>query len=284
MLLEALYVFMSSSKIHVLFMKRQQQCNPHKQPLELQKLSDTRWVCRYAAVNAICRTFDSILLTVEEVADASVNEYSQAVEARGLYHQIKSFSFLVTLITFDQILECTKQLSDSLQSNSMDLSRASELVDATKSLLTRYRSDDHWKVVYDQTTNLHDIIVEFTSRRRKRSALLNDSVIYETTGSRETPSAIEELKTKPLLDHELNDRFQKQNTSILKGISALTPTTSDFLCLADLEPFTEQYGVTITENQLKVEVNLVKQLQTLTLESVISYLQSCHQHTQSSSN
>uniref|UniRef100_A0A1X7VPB6 DUF4371 domain-containing protein n=1 Tax=Amphimedon queenslandica TaxID=400682 RepID=A0A1X7VPB6_AMPQE len=51
-LLEALYVFMSSSKIQVLFMKRQQQSNHHKQPLELQKLSDTR-VCRYAAVNAI---------------------------------------------------------------------------------------------------------------------------------------------------------------------------------------------------------------------------------------
>ena len=87
-LLEALYVFVSSSKIHVLFVKKQHQCNPHKQPIELQKLSDTRWVCRYAAVNAVCCTYDSLLLTVEEVADSSVREYTQAVEARGLYHQI----------------------------------------------------------------------------------------------------------------------------------------------------------------------------------------------------
>ena len=49
-LLEALYVFVSSSKIHVLFMEKQHQCRPHDQPLELQKLSDTRWICRYAAV------------------------------------------------------------------------------------------------------------------------------------------------------------------------------------------------------------------------------------------
>ena len=70
-LLEALYVFVSSSKIHVLFMNKQHQCNPHKQPLELQKLSDTRWVCRYAAVN-VCRTYHSLILTVEEVADSSV--------------------------------------------------------------------------------------------------------------------------------------------------------------------------------------------------------------------
>ena len=38
-LLEA--VFVSSSKIHVLFMKKQRECNPQQQPLELQKLSDT---------------------------------------------------------------------------------------------------------------------------------------------------------------------------------------------------------------------------------------------------
>ena len=63
-LLEALYVFVSSSKIQVLFMKkRQHQCNPHKQPLELQKLSDTHWVCRYATVNSVCQTYDSLTST-----------------------------------------------------------------------------------------------------------------------------------------------------------------------------------------------------------------------------
>ena len=72
-------------------MKSQQQCNPGQQPLELQKLSETRWVCRYAAVNAVCRTYNSLILTVEEVADSSVTEYSQAIEARGLCDQIKSF-------------------------------------------------------------------------------------------------------------------------------------------------------------------------------------------------
>ena len=140
-LLEALYVFVSSSKIHVLFMDKQHQCRPHEQALELQKLSDTRWVCRYAAVNAVCRTYDSIILTVEEVAISSVNEYTQAIEARGLLHQIKSFSFLLSLITFDRILTSTKQLSDNLQCSSIDLSRATELVVATKHLLTDYRSD-----------------------------------------------------------------------------------------------------------------------------------------------
>ena len=179
-------------------MKKQHQCNPHKQPIELQKLSDTRWVCRYAAVNAVCCTYDSLLLTVEEVADSSVRECTQAVEARGLYHQIKSFSFVVALITFDRILMCTKQFSDSLQSTSVDLSQASELVLATKSLLSQYRSNNYWEKVYDQATRvaeLHNIAVQVTTRRRKRPTYLNDSVVFETTGSRESLSTREEFKT-----------------------------------------------------------------------------------------
>ena len=55
-LLEALYIFVPSSKIHVLLMDKQRQCRPHEQALELQKLRDTHWVCQYAAVNAVCRT------------------------------------------------------------------------------------------------------------------------------------------------------------------------------------------------------------------------------------
>ena len=280
-LLEALYVFVSSSKIHVLFMNKQHQCNPHKQPLELQKLSDTRWVCRYAAVNAVCRTYDSLILTVEEVADSSVSEYTQAIEARGLYHQIKSFSFVVALITFDQILTCTKQLSDKLQSTSIDISRASELILATKSLLLQYRSDEYWGKVYDYATRvagLHNIAVEVTTqpKRRKRPAHLRDSVVYECTGSKENPSVRDEFKTQlyfPVLDQFLQD----QNNSILRGISACTPTASNFLCLNDLQAFSEKYGIAGTS--LEVEVNLVKQLGLTTkLDSLVAfrkYLHSC---------
>ncbi len=98
-LLEALYVFVSTSKVHVIFVENQKQLHPDKQPLELQKLSDTRWVCRYAAVNAVCRTFDSLLLTVEKVAESQ--DAKKSIEARGLLYQLTSFLFLVSLITFD---------------------------------------------------------------------------------------------------------------------------------------------------------------------------------------
>ncbi len=86
---------MSTSKVHVVFIEKQLLLHPGKQPLELQKLSDTRWVCRYAAVNAICHTYDSLLLTIAEVAESF--DSLKSIEARGLYHQIKSFSFIISL-------------------------------------------------------------------------------------------------------------------------------------------------------------------------------------------
>ena len=46
LLLESLYVFISTTKAHVIFMEQQSKLHPDTQPLQLQRLSDTRWACR----------------------------------------------------------------------------------------------------------------------------------------------------------------------------------------------------------------------------------------------
>jgi len=81
---------------------------PDKQPRQLKKLSDTRWACRYSAINAICYTFDALLVTLEDISSGS--DHSKAVEARGLLHKVKNFKFLLSLIIFDCVLSCTNSL------------------------------------------------------------------------------------------------------------------------------------------------------------------------------
>ena len=61
------HVFISTTKAHVIFMCKQIKMCPDKQPRQLQKLSDIQWLCRYPAASAICYTYDSILLTTEDV-------------------------------------------------------------------------------------------------------------------------------------------------------------------------------------------------------------------------
>ena len=268
LLLEALYVFIPTPKVHVIFIEKQKHLHPGKQPLELQKLSDTRWVCHYAAVNAVCRTFDSILLTVEEVSESQ--DVQKSIEAKGLYHQIASFSFLIFLVTFDRILMCTKQLSDQLQSSSLDLSSASELVLATISLLREYRSNSYWKKLYDyalDVAKLHDIAIDQPAgrrRKRKRSSQLEDSLLLETVGSRDPASTSEEYMCHfyyPILDKflaELMKRFDDKNVVVMKGVASCTCTPSSFifLSLSELTEFAEVYG--IETGALEVECDLLK--------------------------
>ena len=55
-LMETLYVFVSSAKVHTVYTHQQSLLHPNKPVHQLQRLSDTRWACRYFAVEAVCST------------------------------------------------------------------------------------------------------------------------------------------------------------------------------------------------------------------------------------
>ena len=52
-----------------IYLQQQSELHPTKQVWQLQRLSDTRWACRYMAVDAVCSRFDSILATLEIIKD-----------------------------------------------------------------------------------------------------------------------------------------------------------------------------------------------------------------------
>ena len=56
--------FMSTTKAHDIFMHKQIELNPGKQPRQLPKVSETRWAYRYRTVNSICFTLDAIIETL----------------------------------------------------------------------------------------------------------------------------------------------------------------------------------------------------------------------------
>ena len=87
-----------------------------------------------------------MLATLQEIREGT--DSVKAVEATGLYHQVATFSFIVSLVTFDKILQCTKNLSDQLQSSSIDLACAADLVLTTKTTLEEYRSESFWAKVF----------------------------------------------------------------------------------------------------------------------------------------
>ena len=106
---------------------------------------------------------------------------------------------------FDKVFTATKQLSDNLQSSSINLSHATELVVATMD----YRYLDK---VYDHATRIaknHDIPIEVPRRRRTITpARLNDSIVYETLGQQEIGNSLPKQEFKTQFYYPVLDKFQ----------------------------------------------------------------------------
>lgn len=56
------------------------------EPRELQRLSDTRWACRYVACRNVMDRLTAIMQVLEDISDE--DNPDRAVEARGLLVQI----------------------------------------------------------------------------------------------------------------------------------------------------------------------------------------------------
>ena len=264
-LLEMLYVFMSASKAHTIFVQQQSVLHPGKPVRELQQLSDTRWACRFDAVDAICSTFDAILLSLQTIMDG--NDKVKAVEASGIYMQIHSFKFLTTLVLFLRILSCTKGLSDKLQCSHINMAKAAELVTATTETLQHFRSDAEWSKMYKyvgDVATLHNIReTSLRPQRQKRlPKRLNDAVVMETTGSRNIVSNSENFKVclyYPILDAmitELQRRFDNKNLELMTSFQCCVPESPHFLDIDHLLPAAEFYE--LNKDSLAMECVIAK--------------------------
>ena len=111
---------------------------PTQPKCKLKRLSNTFWVCRYAAVDTMCCTFNALIATHKDIIVGE--DHEKAVQASGLL-QVKSFSFPLLLIIFDRILSFTKRLSDLLQSQQCNLAKAANLVSANVETLEEFRYD-----------------------------------------------------------------------------------------------------------------------------------------------
>ena len=65
-LLEKLYVYVSGSFVHARWLEIQKELFPGERPRELQRLSDTRWSCRYAACRAVRDSLTVVLKLLNE--------------------------------------------------------------------------------------------------------------------------------------------------------------------------------------------------------------------------
>ena len=124
-----------------------------------------------------------------------------------------------------------------------------------------------------------NIEVEISPQRRKRclSTRLCDGIVMESTGNRELPSEIDNLKTcvyYPVLDFLISDmkkRFNKKNMMLLKSIHACAPDSNSFLDADVLLPMAKFYNLDLSA--FHMEVTLAKRcLEKKPMDNVINIL------------
>lgn len=136
-LVEKLHVFTSGSAVHPKWLAIQREMYEGA-PRELQRLSDTRWACRFTALLNIMDQLPALKRLLQEIAQERSGERS--VEARGLLAQI-DLEFIVHLVTLRKVFGETKILSDMLQAPSLDISKAVDLVEALVQTLNDFRQE-----------------------------------------------------------------------------------------------------------------------------------------------
>ena len=126
--LQSLYAFFSGSTLrHSKYLDKQKELHPDDRTHKLQSLSDTRWNCRFHAINAVLKSLDSLVEVLDELAQGGDDD---AVKTQGFLTTIQSKKFVFLLVMFNELLSITNKLSECLQSVQVDLAKAVRVVTA----------------------------------------------------------------------------------------------------------------------------------------------------------
>lgn len=117
----------------------------HLPHLTVKPLSTTRWESRVDAVKAIRFQLNELCDALSEIEEDDTLINASGVksrsEAKGILNKIFNFKFVVSLVTWYDILYEINISSKILQSPSLDLSEAIIQLNVTKKFLENYRSE-----------------------------------------------------------------------------------------------------------------------------------------------
>lgn len=146
-LVEKLYAFVAnSSKRHAAFMEIQKAMYPEDRPLELQKLSDTRWACRESALRTMRKVIPALKQFLEEIVQKHPPDAS-AGDASILLQSI-NFEFLVCLEIATPVFQETAYASNALQQKDLDLAASYRIVDGVLQSLRELRNDEKFQEIF----------------------------------------------------------------------------------------------------------------------------------------
>ena len=123
-ILQEIYVFFGGSAPHWALL---QALSSEEKAISLKGLSNTRWESRHSSVFALLARFPDVIKTLTRLKLTS-DKAPVRHKAGALLENIVKMEFLVPLVFWEQILQFTNGVSKMLQSETVELSVATELL------------------------------------------------------------------------------------------------------------------------------------------------------------
>ena len=217
-LLRELFTFFASS----LNRCRDLGFEAEKRSLTLKKLCTTRWSSRIDAVRAVRDSYPHIMRELTRLSLTSTNK-AERDDAKTLKNKIDKLEFVIFIVMWERVLRAINNASRELQSQKIDLSAASRLLNCALSELVILRSS--WNSVLLTATAL--------------AQSWSSSVTFENKRNRKTKRFFNELSTdRRLTDPEeafkVNVFYQTVDNAIMQlkqRFEGQKMVTSLFSCL-----------------------------------------------------
>lgn len=230
----------------------------------LKRLHEIRWTSHYDVTKCIVENEDHLLTILSKISEDDDATGDLCTEASGLLIQIKRHHFFEIGQFLVRVLGVLKPANEILQSQSVDMCAACEVVAASLESLKDIRKDDCWTEL-SQAPAVDDS--HPPKRRRTLSKYLGESVVLSTVGHVDsndpTITPCQSLKRSLLniLDRaisEMENRFCKKNIDLMTAIASLVPKSSAFLDPTLLSSLHVLAGTGADDVSLKNEILVAK--------------------------
>lgn len=168
--------------------------------LHLERLVETRWSYWYSSIQKIKMRYSEI----KEVLTILTLQGDQTARAYGLLEEISTFQFIMILNTMKKILKRINCLSCELQSTSIFLPEAMNLVESTKKDLQNFRSENMYFQIHDKSklfAKKNGIVDDELKKERLKRNLtisknLDDYFVNSTLGKSQKTNTTQTLKSE----------------------------------------------------------------------------------------
>ena len=243
----------------------------------LKRLLDQRWTGHLETTEAILNNYDKLLDLLQHCAESALSA-EIAVQATGLLAMMSNRQFLFIANFVRTLLTILEPANASLQSKTMDLLTASEIVNTVLESFKKFRSSDNFEDLFvsvfgvDTTTD-----GQLESGRSKRTIVmphtLHDFVVTEHLPARTGPIGSVKSQREDLCSvyngvvdrtvSEIETRFSAKNISLLKSLKALTSFDETFFSIEKLKTLAMLCGVDMESTRVHTEIEVARNFFTL---------------------